>query len=291
MSFFQFQLCSFTGRLSKIGYWAGIFVVGLALFGMSVAFANVQSLRPWMGVQIDKGAKGVLVLAAIPESPAFQAGLSKGDEIFAVAGVKVATPEELIKTVVAKGVGHTVKVEFWRQGKQESRELTLVAMPDMVEMAKKKLVNQSVPLFESKVVEAPKGIKGVKGKKFSMKEQIGRVTVLEFWATWCVACVGAHPRLAEFSLQNKGKIDVVAISAEKPEIIGKFLGQVKKLAGHPKGQMAYLSAEEEKVNGQFMASAIPMFVLVDKSGVVSAVELGGGSGLENLLSQAISLLK
>jgi|GEM_PF-1034922 len=290
MRFFNFQFgtrakCSF--KLSALA----IFFLFSVLIGSGVVSANVQSLRPWMGVQIDKGAKGVLVLAAIPDSPAFQAGFGKGDEIFAVGGVKVATPEELIKTVVAKGVGHTVKVEFWRQGKQESRELTLVAMPDMVEMAKKRLVGQPVPLFETKVVDAPKGIKGVKGKKFAMKDQVGRVTVLEFWATWCVACVGAHPRLAEFSLQNKGKIDVVAISGEKPEVIGKFLGQVKKMPGHPKGLMAYLSAEEEKVNGQFMASAIPMFVLVDKNGVVSAVELGGGSGLENLLVKAELLLK
>ncbi|MBI2522012.1 MAG: PDZ domain-containing protein [Bdellovibrio sp.] len=243
----------------------------------------VTSVRPWLGIAIEKGPKGVLIKNTFPDTPAEKAGLRSGDEILKVVGVPVQTPEELVQEVTNKGVGFTVKVEFLRQGKLRAKDITLVVMPDMFSLTKQKLLNHKAPNFEALVVQG-------RGSKFHMQKQLGRVTLLDFWATWCMACLGTVPRLVQFAQKYKGKIDVISISGEEVPVIKNYLVKFEKRVPKKENPIQYLQSAEGKVNSLFMAAAIPMFVLINKNGIVVDLDLGGGTILDKILAKAEGLL-
>ena len=256
----------------------------LLLFFTCPLFAQVlTSVRPWLGVAIEKGVTGVKVKSAFPDTPASKAGITSDDEIISISGVKVKTPEELIQEVIKKGVGFTVKVEFLRKGKLELREMTLVIMPDVLDVVKKKLLTKMAPDFKAIDIRNPK-------KKISLKNFLGKPVVLEFWATWCPSCVGSTPRLVEFANQHKGKIEIVSLSNEAPEVIKKYLVKLDRMINKKNNLITYLQSLDQEIGKNYMASSIPMFVLINKKGEVVDLDLGGGSVLENILKKAEGLL-
>ena len=260
-----------------------IILISPLLLEMPVWAQEVTSVRPWLGVAIDKGQKGVLIKSTFPDTPAAKAGLSGGDEILKVVGVPVHTPEELVQEVTNKGVGFTVKIEFLRGDKILSKDITLVAMPDMLTLTKKKLLTFKAPDFDAVVVQGA-------GTKFQMQKQRGRITLLDFWATWCMACNATIPRLTQFAQKHKGQIDIISISGEEVSAIKKFLSKLETRIPRKENHILYLQSDEGKVNSLYMAAAIPMFVLIDKNGVVVDLDLGGGSILDKILTKAEGLL-
>lgn len=260
-----------------------IILITLLLFSNSLFAQALTSVRPWLGVAIEKGSKGVKVKSVFPETPAANAGIMANDEITSISGIKIKTPEELIQEVMNKGVGYSVKVEFQREGRNESREMTLVIMPDMLDMIKKKLLNKPAPNFSAIDVRNPK-------KKLTLKKFLGKPIILEFWATWCPACVASSPRLLEFSKSNKDKIQILSFSSEKVDVIKKYLSKIDKISGKKNNHIIYLQSDDLQIIREYMASSIPMFILIDKSGNIVDLNLGAGSVLEAILSKAQTLL-
>lgn len=88
-----------------------------------------------------------------------------------------------------------------------------------------------------------------------------RVTLINFWATWCDACIEEMPSIqklkSEFSDQG---FDVVAISVdENPEaVVPKFLSKMNLNFG-------IYTDPEHKLADLFDVSAIPLTVILDRS--------------------------
>ncbi|HEY0042794.1 MAG TPA: TlpA disulfide reductase family protein, partial [Flavisolibacter sp.] len=47
--------------------------------------------------------------------------------------------------------------------------------------------------------------------------------VLDFWATWCVPCVKAFPKMAAIQKQYSKEVQVIAVSNESPDRISRFI--------------------------------------------------------------------
>jgi thiol-disulfide isomerase/thioredoxin len=258
----------------------------ILLFFISFAEAQlIRSAKPWLGIAIDKGPKGVLVKQAIDDTPAQKAGIMAGDQILSVDKKKVMLPQELITEIANSGVGNTVAVRLLRAGVEKELNITLVAKPSMLKLINNKLLNRPAPQFKVDV------IRGRTAKTFEIKEQLGKVTVIEFWATWCPACVGSLPTLIKFANHFKGKIDVLAISSEDKGVILKYLKRVDKSFPKKSNPITFLRSENGAVNRQFMATSIPMFFLIDKKGHIVKIALGGGVLLNQLLNEAAALNK
>jgi uncharacterized protein (TIGR03435 family) len=60
-------------------------------------------------------------------------------------------------------------------------------------------------------------------KSSSLNALKGKVVVLEFWATWCGACLTAMPHLAKLQQTFPDKLRVITISSESEKRIGAFL--------------------------------------------------------------------
>ena len=103
-------------------------------------------------------------------------------------------PKELIGYIQSKGVGYEVIVEFERDRKPMKLAIKLEARPDEFAVVKKQLTGKPMPDFS---------LEGMNEKKTFTKKDIGsKVTIIEFWATWCGPCRASHERLSEFAEKN-----------------------------------------------------------------------------------------
>ncbi len=235
---------------------------------------SLEQVKPWMGINIDKGSKGVLIKGAIPETPADKAGLKSGDEILSVDSTKVTNPKELINYIQSKGVGTEVKVNFIREKKSQSLSLKLEAKPDQTELVKKQLIGKKLPELKLQTLEE---------KIFTNKDLKNKVTVIEFWATWCVPCRATHETLSKFAKDNP-KINVLAISSEEIELIKSYSKKEKR-------SFTILRDSDSSIHSYFLVYSIPTTILIDKDGIVKEVSLGGGFYLDEVLKKAIEMNK
>ena len=102
---------------------------------------NGSVARGWLGVEIQpvtpdladslgvKDPSGALVAKETGNSPAEKAGVKVGDVITAVNGDKVADPKELARRIAALGPKKVAELAISRNGKLETIDVTLGAMP------------------------------------------------------------------------------------------------------------------------------------------------------------------
>lgn len=245
--------------------------LGCLMFAQALAAAPLQQTQPWLGVAVDEKAKdGVLVKSVLQKTPAEKAGIQSGDLITAIDELPVKNRDELMGILRSKGVGNSVTVVFQRKGKAEKKTLKLEAIPDRVELMQKQLMDKPVPPFALTTLGTKKPI--------SQQDLIGKVTILEFWATWCPACRAAIPRLNQWAKTRKN-IQIIGISDEKEEVVQAFLKTEK---------IDYTIAidSQDRIQADFQIGSIPTFILVDPKGVVREIALGAGDYLETLIQKA-----
>jgi serine protease Do len=77
-----------------------------------------------------KSTKGALVADVVPNGPAEKAGLKPGDVIIAVNGRQVADNYQLTRDEGAIPPGNKIKLDYIREGKPRSVEVTVAPRPD-----------------------------------------------------------------------------------------------------------------------------------------------------------------
>ena len=95
--------------------------------------AVTTEIAPSLG--LDKDAKGALIAAVTPDSPAAKAGLQPGDVLTAVDGHAVAGPRELAQLVASERPGQAAQVALIRDGSQQNLSVQLGTMPEQQQTA------------------------------------------------------------------------------------------------------------------------------------------------------------
>ena len=102
----------------------------------------------------------------------------------------------------------------------------------------------------------------------------GRMTLVNFWATWCAACKVDLPTLASLKASRPDRLDIVAICTDTNDLrkIRSFLGglAVKDLACYAD---AYGAAAEAS-KAMFSIPGMPITYLVGTSGRVEGYIMG-----------------
>jgi thiol-disulfide isomerase/thioredoxin len=103
----------------------------------------------------------------------------------------------------------------------------------------------------------------IDGKPFSSKAQLGKVLIVNFWATWCSPCRQEMPTLDAFYRQHRDEgLEMIAISVDDPT----DLPQVKSVMAQFQFPAAML--HDTKARGYGHLSRMPLTFVVDRHGVL-----------------------
>jgi dienelactone hydrolase len=107
-------------------------IAGILLFATLVSGRSPDAAlprRPWLGVALGPHERGALVTGVVDGSSAAANGIRTGDVISAVDGVAVRVPQDVITAIGRHAGGETASVEIVRDGKPQTRMLTLREFP------------------------------------------------------------------------------------------------------------------------------------------------------------------
>lgn len=133
-----------------------------------------------------------------------------------------------------------------------------------LEMVRPMQQGQAAPAFSLPVI----------GQQTTFALKPGKVTVLDFWATWCNPCLKSLPKLEALHKRHP-EIDVVAINIDDEADAASLFKE--------EGYTMLLLQGNQQTSAQYGVSAIPHTVVIDKAGRVQRVMRGGHSDLEAII--------
>ena len=123
---------------------------------------------------------------------------------------------------------------------------------------------QPAPTFAADTIE---------GRRFSIKEQKGRVVVLDFWATWCPPCRKTLPALQAMHERYKDddSVMIASVSIDEGRNIGSFL---KQFMQQKRYNFPVISDSFRNISAVYDVKTVPTMVVIDPEGRVSNVQIG-----------------
>ena len=150
-------------------------------------------------------------------------------------------------------------------------------------------------------------LRALDGRKIRLAEFRGKVVVLNFWTTWCPACVSEIPELIALQEQDGSRLAIIGVSLDfVPDSHGHIGGHpaVEEQAGNAKGDDSHernpaalkkvrdkvaravkarginypiLLDEDNEVGGRFNGGELPTTIIVDANGNVRRRFVGARS--------------
>jgi thiol-disulfide isomerase/thioredoxin len=109
---------------------------------------------------------------------------------------------------------------------------------------------------------------GLDGNKLQLSSLLGKVVVMDFWATWCAPCRAQHPLYEQVKAKFKDSGDVVFLAVDADEdhsLVKPFLDQIKW------SQKVYF---ENGLQNLLQVSSIPTTIVLDKKGAIFTRMIG-----------------
>jgi peroxiredoxin len=124
------------------------------------------------------------------------------------------------------------------------------------------------------------------GKIVSLKESLGKVTIIDFWASWCAPCRKENPNVVALynELHDKG-LNIIGVSLEKEGDSQKWKDAIlaDKLTWPQVSNLQYWS---DPIAKKYNVQSIPATFILDASGKIVAKDLRG----DELKAKVIELL-
>ena len=111
-----------------------------------------------------------------------------------------------------------------------------------------------------------------RGEQVGLESIRGRLTVVNFWATWCPPCIEEMPELSRFHEEHSPKgIKVVGLAVDSPSNVREFLSS--RNFSYPLLVTGGSGSELAKKLGN-SAEALPYTVMIDEKGSVIKQKVG-----------------
>ena len=125
------------------------------------------------------------------------------------------------------------------------------------------------------------------GERFALKEQLGKVVLLDFWATWCGPCVAEMPHLQKLYEKYQGEPDVVflAISIDEGRnVVERFI---------EKNKYTFPVAHAPEIQKKYGVRGIPTLILIGRDGRIHYRTIGFNAEADFVAEQSekIELLR
>ncbi len=122
------------------------------------------------------------------------------------------------------------------------------------------LINKPAPTFSLPELQDP-------GKKLSRQDLLGKVYLLNVWASWCVSCRDEQPVLTEFSRSKQ--VDIYGLNYKDQRDDAK---RWLKVFGDP--YVASAVDADGRVGIDWGVYGVPETFVVDRSGVIRYKHIG-----------------
>ena len=103
-------------------------------------------------------------------------------------------------------------------------------------------------------------------KEINFSQSKGKVSLINFWATWCPPCVAEMPSFQKIYDDYGDKVDFYFVTSEKPEKVEKFM--VKN------GYTLPIFIQSYKAPDALESNALPTTYLLSKTGEIVIDETG-----------------
>lgn len=112
----------------------------------------------------------------------------------------------------------------------------------------------------------------------STRALCGKWLILDFWETYCGACVSSVPRVDSLQKQFADQLNILLVSSKKQAQVQKTLERLMAGAYSHLG----VAVEDSALNRLFPHNIIPHEIWIDPSGVIRAVSSGNDVNQENI---------
>ncbi len=112
------------------------------------------------------------------------------------------------------------------------------------------------------------------GKMLSLKDAMGKVTVIDFWASWCRPCRAENPYVKEIYKKYHSKgLNIISVSLDKPGNKDAWLKAIKDdgLSWYQVSNLKYW--QDPIARKLYQVESIPQTFILDKNGVIRAKNL------------------
>jgi thiol-disulfide isomerase/thioredoxin len=144
--------------------------------------------------------------------------------------------------------------------------------------------SMNLPIMTLKGHEAPSfKLSTFSGETMSSSDFKGKVVLLDLWEVWCSPCIAAMPKLESIYDKDKGLLvygissDVRGLSAAKNMVLKKGI-KTPMLIGN----------EQFKKDYYLSSIALPMYLLIDRSGKISLLWNGFTDEIEDEIKKALA---
>lgn len=118
-----------------------------------------------------------------------------------------------------------------------------------------------------------------KNTSITLREYKGQLIILDFWATWCAACIINFPKANQLQKDLPGKLSFIAVSAEEA-LKQKPFFESKRTKGITYDFPSVVG--DKMLKALFPHTGIPHYVWIDPDGTVSAFSTAERITKENL---------
>ena len=166
-----------------------------------------------------------------------------------------------------------------REGKSIKKTL------DGVKTAEKKKNNSNSTAVEVGTLAPNFSAPNTEGKDTSLKSAMGKLTLIDFWASWCGPCRKENPNVVALYKDFHAKgLNIIGVSLDEKADKWKDAIAKDQLTWT---QVSNLKGWEDPIARTYFVDGIPATFLIDEKGVVIAKDLRG----EELRAKIASILK
>lgn len=125
------------------------------------------------------------------------------------------------------------------------------------------------------------------GKPLKLSETLGKVTLIDFWASWCGPCRKENPNVvAAYKKYHDKGFNIISVSLDRPGADAAWKAAIEK-DGMTWFHVSRLQYWDDPIAKSYNVSGIPATFLLDENGIIIAKNLRGQE-LHNKLAEVLN---